>query len=44
MRATVSDMGPLLIGRMLDLNEIQAGVLQLVFKVADDNAMLLLDL
>jgi DNA helicase HerA-like ATPase len=44
VRATVSDMGPLLIGRMLDLNEIQAGVLQLVFKVADDNGMLLLDL
>ncbi|MEO7056002.1 MAG: helicase HerA-like domain-containing protein [Caldimonas sp.] len=44
VRATVSDMGPLLIGRMLDLNEIQAGVLQLVFKIADDNGLLLLDL
>ena len=44
VRATVSDMGPLLLARMLDLNEIQAGVLQLVFKIADDNGLLLLDL
>jgi len=44
VRATVSDMGPLLLGRMLDLNETQAGVLNLVFKVADDNGLLLLDL
>ncbi|MDP1863677.1 MAG: DUF853 family protein [Thiobacillus sp.] len=44
VRATVSDMGPLLLGRMLDLNETQGGVLNLVFKVADDNGMLLLDL
>ena len=44
VRATVSDMGPLLLGRMLDLNEIQSGVLQLVFKIADDNGLLLLDL
>ncbi|MEO6033575.1 MAG: helicase HerA-like domain-containing protein [Burkholderiaceae bacterium] len=44
VRATVSDMGPLLLGRMLALNEIQQGVLQLVFKIADDNGMLLLDL
>ncbi|MDP2030129.1 MAG: DUF853 family protein [Thiobacillus sp.] len=44
MRATVSDMGPLLLGRMLDLNETQNGVLNLVFKVADDNGLLLLDL
>ena len=44
VRATVSDMGPLLLGRMLNLNETQAGVLQLVFKVADDNGLLLLDL
>jgi hypothetical protein len=43
MRATVSDMGPLLIARMLDLNETQTGVLHLVFKVADDNGLLLLD-
>ncbi|MEO8387505.1 MAG: helicase HerA-like C-terminal domain-containing protein [Polaromonas sp.] len=44
VRATVSDMGPLLLGRMLNLNETQAGVLNLVFKFADDNGMLLLDL
>ena len=44
VRATVSDMGPLLLARMLDLNETQAGVLNLVFKIADDNGMLLLDL
>ena len=44
MRATVSDMGPLLLARMLELNETQAGVLNLVFKVADDNGLLLLDL
>jgi DNA helicase HerA-like ATPase len=44
VRATVSDMGPLLLARMLDLNETQAGVLNLVFKIADDNGMALLDL
>jgi DNA helicase HerA-like ATPase len=44
VRATVSDMGPLLLGRLLNLNETQAGVLTLVFKVADDNGLLLLDL
>ena len=44
VRATVSDMGPLLLGRMLNLNEIQLGVLNLVFKIADDNGLLLLDL
>ncbi|MDO9224449.1 MAG: DUF853 family protein [Pseudomonadota bacterium] len=44
IRATVSDMGPLLLARMLELNETQAGVLQLVFKVADDDGLLLLDL
>ena len=44
VRATVSDMGPLLLGRMLNLNETQLGVLNLVFKIADDNGMLLLDL
>ncbi len=44
LRATISDMGPLLIGRMLNLNEVQQGVLALVFKVADDNGLLLLDL
>ena len=44
VRATVSDMGPLLLGRMLNLNDTQAGVLNIVFRIADDNAMLLLDL
>ncbi|MBW8307862.1 MAG: DUF853 domain-containing protein [Thiobacillus sp.] len=44
VRATVSDMGPLLLSRMLDLNETQSGVLNLAFKVADDNGLLLLDL
>jgi uncharacterized protein len=44
VRATVSDMGPLLLARMLALNETQQGVLQMVFKIADDNGMLLLDL
>ena len=44
VRATVSDMGPLLLGRMLALNDTQAGVLNLVFKIADDNGMLLLDM
>jgi uncharacterized protein len=44
VRATVSDMGPLLLARMLDLNDTQAGVLNLVFKIADDNGLLLLDM
>src|SRR5499426_4020898 len=44
VRTTVSDMGPLLMARLLNLNETQGGVLTLVFKVADDNGMLLLDL
>jgi DNA helicase HerA-like ATPase len=44
VRATVSDMGPLLLARMLDLNDTQAGVLNLVFRIADDNGLLLLDL
>ncbi len=44
VRATISDMGPLLLTRMLGLNETQAGVLNLVFKIADDNGLLLLDM
>jgi hypothetical protein len=44
IRATVSDLGPLLLSRVLNLNETQSGVLALVFKVADDNGLLLLDL
>jgi uncharacterized protein len=43
VRATVSEMGPLLLGRLLNLNDTQEGVLTLVFKIADDNGMLLLD-
>ncbi len=44
VRATVSDMGPLLLARMLALNETQQGVLQLVFKIADDHGLALLDM
>jgi DNA helicase HerA-like ATPase len=44
MRATISDLGPLLLGRLLNLNPTQQGVLALVFKIADDRGMLLLDL
>ena len=44
VRATVSDLGPLLLGRMLNLNETQEGVLQLVFRIADDQGLMLLDL
>ncbi|GCL61936.1 helicase HerA-like domain-containing protein [Pseudaquabacterium pictum] len=44
VRATVSDMGPLLLARMLALNDTQAGVLNMVFKIADDQGLLLLDL
>ncbi|MBU4611105.1 DUF853 family protein [Achromobacter sp. GG226] len=44
VRATVSDMGPLLLARMLGLNDTQQGVLSLVFRVADENGWLLLDL
>jgi DNA helicase HerA-like ATPase len=43
VRATVSDMGPLLLARMLGLNDTQEGVLNLVFKIADDAGLLLLD-
>jgi DNA helicase HerA-like ATPase len=44
IRATISEMGPLLLGRLLNLNDTQDGVLNLVFKIADDNHLLLLDL
>ena len=44
VRATVSEMGPLLFSRLLQLNEIQSGVLSLVFKIADQGGLLLLDL
>ena len=43
LRATISDMGPLLLGRMLNLNDVQQGVLTLIFKIADYQGMLLLD-
>jgi hypothetical protein len=44
IRATISDLGPLLMGRFFNLNEVQTGVLTLIFKIADDNGLLLLDL
>ncbi len=44
VRTTVSEMGPLLLGRMLGLNDTQVGVLHLVFRIADDEGMLLIDL
>jgi len=43
VRTTISEMGPLLLGRLFNLNDIQNGVLSLVFKIADDNGLLLLD-
>ncbi|HEX8873251.1 MAG TPA: helicase HerA-like domain-containing protein, partial [Nitrosospira sp.] len=44
VRATISDMGPLLLGRLFNLNDTQQGVLTLVFKIADDSGLLLLDM
>ncbi len=44
VRTTISEMGPLLLARLLNLNETQSGILNLVFKIADDLGMLLLDL
>ena len=43
LRTTVSEMGPLLLGRILDLNELQSDILTIVFKIADDNNLLLTD-
>lgn len=43
VRATISEMGPDLISRLLELNDTQSGVMQIVFKIADDNGLLLLD-
>jgi DNA helicase HerA-like ATPase len=43
IRTTISDMGPLLMARLLQLNDTQAGVLNLVFRIADENGLLLLD-
>jgi len=44
VRATISDMGPLLLSRLLNLSDVQTGLLQIIFKIADDNNMLLLDM
>ena len=44
VRATVSEMGPLLLGHLLELNKTQEGVLNMIFKIADENGLLLLDL
>src|SRR5438046_1021192 len=44
VRATVSEMGPLLLARLRELNDTQEGVLNIVFKIADENGLLLLDL
>ncbi len=44
IRTTISEMGPLMLGRLLDLPDIQQGVLELVFRVADDHGLLLLDM
>ena len=44
VRTTISDMGPELLGRLLGLNETQTGVLRIVFRIADDKGLLLLDL
>lgn len=44
VRATISEMGPLLLARLMDLNDVQSGVLSLLFKYADDNGLLLLDM
>ncbi|KPK44511.1 MAG: ATP-binding protein [Nitrospira bacterium SM23_35] len=44
VRTTISEMGPLLLSRILNLNDIQSGVLSLIFRIADDNGLLLLDL
>ena len=44
MRITISDMGPSLLARMLGLTEVQEGVLDIVFRVADDKQLLLIDL
>jgi len=44
LRTTISEMGPLLLGRLMNLNDVQESVLTLVFRIADDNDLLLLDL
>ena len=44
MRTTISNMGPMLLSRLLGLNEVQSGVMDIIFRVADDKGLLLLDL
>ncbi len=44
LRTTISEMGPLLLSRLLNLNDTQSGVLSLIFKIADDNGLLLIDM
>ena len=44
MRATISDMGPQLLGRLLNLNETQTGILNIVFRIADEQSLLLIDM
>src|SRR4051794_24513025 len=44
IRATVTEMGPLLLSRMLDLNDVQEGVLNVAFRVADENGLILIDM
>lgn len=43
VRATISDMGPMLLSQLLNLNEVQSGILNIIFRVADDNGLLLID-
>jgi len=44
LRTTISDMGPMLLSRLLELNEVQSGILNIVFRIADESGLLLLDL
>jgi DNA helicase HerA-like ATPase len=44
IRATISEMGPLLLARLMDLNDVQEGVLNIAFRIADEQGLLLLDL
>ncbi len=44
VRATISDMGPVLLSKLLELTEVQSGVLSIVFRIADDNSLLLIDM
>ena len=44
MRATISDLGPMLLARLLELNDVQTGILNIVFRIADDEGLLLIDM